>query len=200
VAIHGVAQALSAGRAGRSQILFGKQAEHRIGAQPGLAEPGAFLGAKGENLHRSRRHNACTLEMDDRGQGGDDAGGAVKIAALRHRIQMRSAGDERLFRFPARQCNDEIFRCVLPDLKTFLTCGMRNQVMSRSLAGRVRFPRDPDTVKRIFPQFLEQRKCESFHGVQACVLFRHAGSHILDPVGSGVRCLLTCPFDPAPPP
>ena len=103
---HGVTQCLPVGRARQTQVCVAEPAEHRIGPEPGLAEPGALFGAEREDLDRARRHQPGALEVNDYGQTGDDTRGTVEVAALRHRIQMRAAGDGGLFRLPPRQGND----------------------------------------------------------------------------------------------
>ena len=60
----------------------------------GLAEARAFLAAQPVELDGAARLEAVAGKAAQDRKAGDHAGRAVEIAALRHRIEMRAAGEE----------------------------------------------------------------------------------------------------------
>ncbi len=119
-----------------------KHAERRAAADIGDAEPAAFLGPHAHDGNVLRRRVAERLERADRRQAGDDAGGAVEIAALRHRIQVRADHLDRLRAIPAGPGHVGVGGGVLRDLQAQPASDLRHQGVRRLLAFAVARARD----------------------------------------------------------
>ena len=72
-----------------------EQPEGAAAAQIGDVEPGRLLGANAHDGQVAGRHVAGAAHARQHAQAGDDAGGAVEVAALRDAVEMRAHHDAR---------------------------------------------------------------------------------------------------------
>ena len=82
--------------------------KQRARSHIGAGEVSAFLTAQTIELERASWPETLAQKAGENRKTGDHAGAAVEIAALRHGIEMRSAGDEGKRGFCSGERRDEI--------------------------------------------------------------------------------------------
>ena len=102
------------------------------------------------------RRDAGALQRRDRDEAGDHAGGAVEIAAMRHRIEMRADDDALRGRVAAGQRHVQIGRGVVLDAQAQPLRGRGHRGMRALFAGAVRDRAYARFVEPVAAQLVEQ--------------------------------------------
>ena len=99
------------------QRAVGQRPEAAAAADVGNLEPDAFLGADAHHHDVAVRRQAHRAQRAHRRQSGQHARGAVEVAAMRHRIQMRADHQHRRRPVAPGQGHVQIGRVVVTDFQ-----------------------------------------------------------------------------------
>ena len=138
------------------QGTVGQRAQAAAAADVGDLEPDAFLGADahhddvalGLQIQRAQRRHGD--------QSGEDAGGTVEVAAMRHGIEMRADDQGRRRAVAARQGHVKVGGGVMTDVKTKCHGSLRDGGVGALLTGSIRIARDARFIEAIAAQLIEQ--------------------------------------------
>ncbi len=97
------------------QCASWQAAERRPAADVGHLEPHALFGADSHDGEIAGGRDTHPLQGVDRDQSGDHAGGAVEIATMRHRIEVRPHDHPLGVAVPAGPCHVEVGRRIAAD-------------------------------------------------------------------------------------
>ncbi len=169
------------------QRAVGQGAEAAAAADVGDLKPDAFLGADAHDDDVAFGRQVQGPQGADGCQAGEDAGGAVEVAAMRHRIEMRADHQGRRGAVAAGQGHVEVGGGVVADLQLHGFGGFGNRGVCPLFAGAVRVAGDAGFVQAILAQLVEQR----LHGGALGVDRRLDGlgsrsGHGHSPIGIGI--------------
>ena len=137
------------------QRLGLEQSERRAAADIRRGKPRQLLGPHAHHGDVALRRAPRPPPARQHRHAGHDAGGAVIVAALRHRIEMRAGHDRRQRPVASRQGEVEIARRVEPLLERQVAADAAHQVVRHLLAFAVGRPRHAQPALRMLPQMIE---------------------------------------------
>ena len=141
--------------------------EGAAAADVGDLEPDALLGADAHHREVVVQRDAGALQRRDGDEAGHHAGGAVEIAAVRHRVEMRADNHALRIGVAAGQRHVEVGGGVVLDAQAELLSNRGHRRMRALFARAVRIARHARFVEAVAAKLVEQR-CRQFALCRNC--------------------------------
>ena len=139
-----------------ADLIQCRQAEHEPASEICRAEPGTLLAPHGHDPKGPGATDRVGIRRSEHGKACRDAGEAVVVAAVRHRIEMRSGRDAGRRRIDPGQQDLDVSKRVVQDLQAMPPRKGADAVRGHLVVSAPGSARDAGAVRRLMPDPLQE--------------------------------------------